>query len=138
MKKYREVAALILRRDDQFLLVRKPRQNHAWQFPQGGVDPGETLSQAAVRELAEECGADLQIDNLSDNSVTYYQYDFPADFLRHHGEFVGARVSFFLASYVSGEVAVDGKEIVEARWCTRQEIVELVAGEYWEIVREVL
>lgn len=28
-----------------------------WQFPQGGVDPGENLEAAARRELAEETGA---------------------------------------------------------------------------------
>ena len=48
-----------------------------WQFPQGGVDAGEDLAQAARRELAEESGA---------HSVTYLgrtddwlAYDFPAD-----------------------------------------------------------
>ena len=30
----------------------------AWQMPQGGIDPGETPRQAALRELEEEIGTD--------------------------------------------------------------------------------
>ncbi|HEX5644840.1 MAG TPA: NUDIX domain-containing protein, partial [Erythrobacter sp.] len=28
----------------------------AWQMPQGGIDPGEDVAEAALRELAEETG----------------------------------------------------------------------------------
>ena len=45
---------------DHVLLVRQYRyvqgENHRWEIPTGGVDPGETLEQAAQRELAEEAG----------------------------------------------------------------------------------
>jgi putative (di)nucleoside polyphosphate hydrolase len=30
----------------------------AWQMPQGGIDPGETPAQTALRELYEEAGTD--------------------------------------------------------------------------------
>jgi 8-oxo-dGTP pyrophosphatase MutT (NUDIX family) len=137
MKKYRSVAAIIVERENQYLLVRKPRKSHAWQFPQGGVDEGETFLEAAKRELAEECGGDLQVEILS-NKVAEYQYDFPSDFLRHHGEFAGASVTFFKAKYISGEPEVDNSEIVEARWCEKEEIQNLVEKKYWEVVKGML
>jgi ADP-ribose pyrophosphatase len=46
--------------DGQVLLVRQYRyvqgENHRWEIPTGGVHEGETLEQAAQRELAEEAG----------------------------------------------------------------------------------
>jgi ADP-ribose pyrophosphatase len=46
--------------DDHILLVRLYRyvqeENHRWEIPTGGVHEGETLEQAAQRELAEEGG----------------------------------------------------------------------------------
>lgn len=45
---------------DHVLLVRQYRyvqgENHRWEIPTGGVHEGETLVQAAQRELAEEAG----------------------------------------------------------------------------------
>ena len=46
--------------DNHVLLVRQYRyvqgENHRWEIPTGGVHEGETLDEAAQRELAEEAG----------------------------------------------------------------------------------
>jgi ADP-ribose pyrophosphatase len=46
--------------DEYVLLVRQYRyvqgENHRWEIPTGGVKEGESLEQAAQRELAEEAG----------------------------------------------------------------------------------
>ncbi|KAI8087993.1 uncharacterized protein B0P05DRAFT_465039 [Gilbertella persicaria] len=75
-----------------YLVVKKPRQDHAWQFPQGGQDPGETGSEAALRELEEECGSDLQVRLVGTTPIGVYQYEFPADFKRSK-KYIGAKVN---------------------------------------------
>jgi len=48
---------------------------HNWQFPQGGVDPGEELEAAARRELAEETGA--RTATFLGRTEGWVAYDFP-------------------------------------------------------------
>lgn len=63
--KYRANVAAILRKPNgEILICERLAMPGAWQFPQGGVDEGETWEQALVRELREEIGIlpeDLQI-----------------------------------------------------------------------------
>jgi ADP-ribose pyrophosphatase len=46
--------------DEHVILVRQYRyvfgENHRWEIPTGGVEPSESLEQAALRELREEIG----------------------------------------------------------------------------------
>ena len=106
----------------EYLIVRKPRKEHAWQFPQGGVDEGESLSQAAEREIKEECGSSLQIEFGKEVPVGVYKYFFPSCFKRHDAKTKGAKVSFFEANYLSGKVEIDGEEIVEYKWVKKEEL----------------
>lgn len=52
----RNVAALILDGQDKLLICERMSVRGAWQFPQGGVDPGETDDEALYREIKEEIG----------------------------------------------------------------------------------
>jgi ADP-ribose pyrophosphatase YjhB (NUDIX family) len=53
----------ILRWEDRVLLIRheKPGRGEYWLLPGGGVNSGESLTDALHRELSEECGLDDQI-----------------------------------------------------------------------------
>lgn len=57
------VAVAVIRRGEQVLVARRPDHLHQGgllEFPGGKVEPGESVQQALVREIAEE--TDLQLD----------------------------------------------------------------------------
>lgn len=50
--------------DDQQVLAIKRRDNGLWALPTGHLEPGETVSTAVVREIAEETGLQVRIERL--------------------------------------------------------------------------
>lgn len=100
----------------QMLLLHKPRKNDAWQLPQGGVEAGESLEQAALRELKEEAG--IGAVQVLGRSGRVYQYDFPPGYRRFRPDNVkGQRIGFVFAIADAGaEVRVDGKEVDAYAW----------------------
>src|SRR6195952_2286361 len=51
----------IVRNDAGDLLLVHKTDNNLWALPGGGVDPGESISQATVREVKEETGMDVAV-----------------------------------------------------------------------------
>ncbi|MFJ2518202.1 NUDIX hydrolase [Cellulosimicrobium cellulans] len=57
--------AVIVREDGRMLLPHWSEGDHGgWTLPGGGIDPGEHPEAAAVREVAEETGYDVELDGL--------------------------------------------------------------------------
>ena len=43
------------------LMVERKNEPHDWALPGGFVDVGETIEEAALREVREECGLDVEL-----------------------------------------------------------------------------
>lgn len=52
------VGIMLLDRDGRVFVARRRDTPDGWQMPQGGIDKGETVREAAFREMKEEIGTD--------------------------------------------------------------------------------
>jgi putative (di)nucleoside polyphosphate hydrolase len=61
---------------------RGARLPYAWQAPQGGIDRGEDVEEAALRELEEETGIHPGLVEILEYTTDWLTYDFTPDMLR--------------------------------------------------------
>lgn len=73
---YRPCVGIVLFNEEKKVFVGERLDNPgSWQMPQGGIDDGETVEEAAMRELREETGTDSA--KILRVSETKYTYDLP-------------------------------------------------------------
>ena len=57
-------ALVVVRRGQRFLLTQEQKYGSTWSLPGGRVEPGESLIDAAIREVHEETGVPVRIDGI--------------------------------------------------------------------------
>lgn len=97
-------------RQGKFLALK--RMNGVWLLPKGHVDPGETLEETAVREVAEETGLTARLGpKLGETSYSF----------RENGVLLHKRVHWFLMNSVEGEPRPEEGMFTEVRWLGQEE-----------------
>jgi len=107
-----DAVAVLLEDAGRYLLIRRGEDPfRGWWSPvTGGVEAGESLVAAAIREAREEVGLDVE----------------PLDCLHVCPTTDGShRLHFFRARLRGGILAPDPREVAEARWCTLDEALAL-------------
>jgi len=107
-----ECAGAVVRDDHgRILLVRRGRAPGAglWSLPGGRIEPGETPAEAAIREVREETGLEVEIDDVLITAVV------------GDGAF---RVQDFAARVIGGALLA-GDDADEVRWADENELAEL-------------
>ncbi len=86
---------------------RRARDAVTWTLPKGTPDPGETVEQTALREVAEETGLEVRIVE----PLPSIEYDFVQDGTRIH-----KTVHYFLMEPVGGDLSRHDAEFERVRW----------------------
>ena len=101
---------------DMVLMIKrgKPPRQGSWSLPGGAQELGETIREAARREVREETGLQIEIFGLID-VVDSVRYD-ADDKIEYHYTLID------LAGYSVGGTLMAGGDAQDCRWFTRTEI----------------
>ncbi|MFZ4764192.1 MAG: RNA pyrophosphohydrolase [Roseimicrobium sp.] len=135
------VAAIILNMENAMLVAQRSGLRSAWQFPQGGVDPGETLDEALFREVEEEIGVGPSLIEILDRKAGY-RYEFPKGRLKY-GIYGGQEQVYYLCRFLGRDKDVNLRtkhaEFDRWRWIMPEKFdMEWVPRFKREVYRKVL
>lgn len=102
------VGIIICNQYGQVMWARRFGQ-HSWQFPQGGVDEGETAEEAMYRELYEEVGLKPEHVNILASTRSWFRYRLPKRLVRQDSKpvCIGQKQKWFLLTLVAPDNAVN-------------------------------
>lgn len=126
LKKEKSCGCVIVENNKVLLILQ---QNDAyWGFPKGHVENGETETQTAKREVKEEVGLDVKIDE-SKRYVTNY-------IVRDE---IDKTSVFYIATPIGGKIQKQDSEVKEVKWCTFEEALNLITFDNLkEVLRNVM
>ncbi len=105
------ISGCIIEKDGKILMVQEGLAHcyGQWNFPAGHVDELEKITDAAIREVKEETGLDVKLKGV-----------LPICGIKKKDEI--HVIIRFTAEIISGEINIDGKEILDVKWFSIEEL----------------
>ena len=130
------VGAVVFRGDDVLIIKRgKPPFMGQWSIPGGGLEYGEKVTDAVLREVREETGLEVKLiglldvfDAIPDQGQRPDQNQQENDFAQH------TVIIDYVAEWVAGE-PVAGDDAAEAEFVSMAEAISRLS---WDVTRQAL
>jgi 8-oxo-dGTP pyrophosphatase MutT (NUDIX family) len=139
-EKYRKTVAGVVYQKKEVLMIQKPDWDW-WDFPQGGVDAGESLEVAARREMREELGTD-RFGEPTNTHITQRRA-FSHESLEHypHKNFSGKDITYLLIEFLGDRADIKlGGDLKDGKhhWFVRREVPDYIYHEELEQTLQIL
>ena len=116
-----------------------------WQMPQGGVDPGEDLDAAMLRELGEETGVTPDRASIISRMEEPLRYDLPEELIGKlwGGRYRGQEQTWYLVRYTGTDAEIDLEahdppEFCDWKWVDPEQLPDLIVPFKKRVYRAVL
>ena len=108
------LVALIINREEHFLMLSNPQREGKWEPVNGAYDGGETMLEGMIREIREEAGEQIQVRPISAVHTFNFRYD---------EQLPRLLCLIFLYEYLGGEV-ITGDDMAgsEIKWMSLEDI----------------
>ncbi|KAG8902293.1 54S ribosomal protein L17 mitochondrial [Tulasnella sp. 403] len=107
-----------------YLLLQTKDKGRRWRLPQGIAAPGEALHVAAGKQLASECGDEMDTWMVGRQPIGFYEDS--------------EKVFFFKVHIFSGQVNLNSSNVQDFAWLTKEEIADRVEEAYWSGIKDML
>jgi len=145
---YRPNVAIILCNWKNEVFWGKRVRAHSWQFPQGGIKPGESPQAAMYRELEEEVGLHRRHVRILGRTRDWLRYDVPDQWLRRdwRGNYRGQKQIWFLLRLIGRDCDVRLRASPKPEfdawrwhdyWVPMEAVIEFKRGVYQRALEEL-
>ena len=114
LKKEKSCGCIIIKENKVLLILEK--NGNFWGFPKGHMEEGENEIQTALREVKEEVGLDVEIDQNQRYTLNYVVKDE-----------IDKTTVLYIATPKNGKIEMQESEIADVKWCSFDEALNLIS-----------
>lgn len=121
--------ACITNEKGELLLQKRSDQEDIWGLPGGAIEIGESVEEAAIREVKEETGLDIKIDDLVGVYSKYFtEYE--------NGDKAQCITYLFKGSIVGGALYIDRYETFDLKFFAKDKLPILFTKQHEDGVKD--